>query len=142
MELACDFLQTISRKRDGTQATINGIHFGCDFFKALDTFIVYSIQTGKLIKQTGKILMLLIKHFAMFSLPLVEFICRNFQILKCLSHKIIEHHIKFINNLSQLINKRFRGHLREFLCEFCKRFFCCLPVISHFLTDKPYLRYK
>lgn len=142
MELACDFLQTISRKRDGTQAAINGIHFGCDFFKALDTFIVYSIQTGKLIKQTGKVLMLLIKHFAMFSLPLVEFICGNFQILKCLSHKIIEHHIKFINNLSQFIDKGFGRHLREFFREFRECFFCCLPVISHFLTNKPYLGHK
>ena len=40
MELACDLLQAISRKRDGTQAAINRIHFGCDLFKALDTFIV------------------------------------------------------------------------------------------------------
>ena len=86
--------------------------------------------------------MLLIKNFTMFSLPLVEFICGNFQILKCLSHEIVEHHIKFINNLSQFIDKGLGRHLREFFREFRECFFCCLSVISHFLTNKPHLGHK
>lgn len=100
MELACNLLQAISRKRDGTQAAINGIHFSCDLFKTLDAFIVYRIQAGELIKQTGKILMLFVKHLSMLSLPLIQLISRDLQILKCLSYKVIEHYIKLINDLS------------------------------------------